>query len=73
MIKKSQKVFSIPDEILEELFVLKFASVLEVGPYFDRLYGYDIVLYKNEVRSEKEAFFILEAEFTMEYCLKQRQ
>ena len=44
------------DIILKEVFMLKLASTLGVGPQFENIYGYDVIITKDTV------------EFAMEYC-----
>lgn len=44
-------------ELLTEVFLVKFAAALGVGPQWVPLYGYDLVMNKSE------------AEFVMELCL----
>lgn len=43
-------------QLLKEVFLVKFASALGVGPYYHRVYGYDILVMRDH------------QEFSMEKC-----
>ena len=53
--KKKGQDFMI-DQILKEVFIAKIASILEVGPRFETIYGYDLLITEDVV------------EYAMELC-----
>jgi serine/threonine protein kinase len=48
-------------DVMKELFILRVASALRIGPRFDNIYGFDIILYRNAI------------EFSMEFCDSPRE
>ena len=55
-VNKPDRNIQISERILKEVFAIKFASALKVGPEFHTTFGYDIIKLNNRF------------EFTMEIC-----